>query len=259
MDFLRMVGEDILLSFLPGEERREIRNNWYKGMREGRADDLSDDLNDEDKWLTRDVVIGYQTDDPQRELYQQLMKHLAPVIKTEDVINRCEVHPCYAEGASADKRVADSAMSVIAKIKGKVLIAFPDVAFVRVKLGGDPTDDLAYSIIRDKAYKNVTSIFQNEEDTEQRDYQYDALTVLDHLEGSYPNFFFEVELEDVALFAERYASLLNREDYERFVALYGVRRTNLRFWEIADWFQDAFLRQEPSTAGLFDLNRYQNR
>ncbi len=83
--------------------------------------------------------------------------------------------------------------------------------------------------------------------------------MLDHLEGSYPNFFFEVELEDVALFAERYASLLNREDYERFVALYGVRRTNLRFWEIADWFQDAFLRQEPSTAGLFDLNRYQNR
>ena len=255
MDFLRMEGEDAFLTFLPSKQRGEIRASWYKGMREGRTNDLGDS----EEWLSRDVVVGYQTDDPQRELYQAMMRHLAPVIKTSDVINRCEKRPCYDENASADKRVADSAMSVIAGIKGKVLIAFPDVAFVRVRLGGDADQDLAYTIIRDKAYKNVTSIFQDEDDNIHRDYQYDALTVLDHLEGSYPNFFFEIDLEEVDLFAERYASLLNIDDYEKFVALYGVRRTNPGFWKTADWFQDAALRQEPSQSGLFDLNRYQNR
>ncbi len=255
MDFLRMEGEDIFLSFLPAKVRGKIRDEWYKGMRDGRKNDLGS----ADLWMTRDVVTGYKTDDQQRELYQQILTRMAPVLNTTDVINRCDSRPCYAEGASADQRIADSAMSVVAGIKGKVLIAFPDVAFVRVKLGGAAEDDLAYTIIRDIAYKNVSSIFQNEKDDAHRDYQYDALTVVNGLEGTYPNFFFEVDLEEVDLFAERYASLLNRDDYERFVSLYGIRRTSPRFWEVADWFQDAYLRQEPSDAGLFDLNRYANR
>lgn len=255
MDFLRMEGEDMFLAFLPSKERKEIISDWYKGMREGRMDQLSDG----GKWMDKDVVVGYQTDDPQRELYQQIIKYMSPVNDVEDVINRCGTHPCFAEDASADKRVADSAMSVISGIKGQVLIAFPDVAFVRVMLGGEPADDLAYTIVRDKAYKNVTSIFGDESDNLQRDFENDALTVLDHLEGSYPNFFFDVALEDVAIFAERYAGLQDRQDYEKFVAVYGVRRTNPQFWETADWFQDAYLRQEPSSAGLFDLNRYINR
>lgn len=259
MDFLRMEGEDMFLAFLPSKERREIRNSWYKGMREGRSGDLAGDMGDDDRWMSKDVVIGYQTDDPQREFYQQIIKRTAPVIDTKDVINRCQSPPCIGEDASADKQVANAAMRVISAIKGKVLVAFPDVSFVRVKLGGEPADDLAYTIIHDKAYKNVTSIFQNEKDDAQRDFEYDALTVVDHLESSYPNFFFEVDLKNVAIFAEGYASLQNRQDYERFVALYGVRRTNPAFWETADWFQDAYLRQEPSTAGLFDLNRYLNR
>jgi len=255
MDFLRMESEDMFLSFLPGKNRRAIKSEWYKGMREGRNEELGADA----EWMERDVVIGYQTDDPQRELYQQIIKRMTPIMDPRDVINRCQDRPCYAKGASADKRIADSAMSVVAGIKGKVLIAFPDVAFVRVKLGGKPEDDLAYTIIRDKAYKNVTSIFQDEEDDFQRDYQYDALTIVDSLEGTYPNFFFEVDLEEVDQFASRYAALSNREEYEIFVSRYGMRRTNPRFWAVSDWFQDAYLRQNPSAAGLFDLNRYLNR
>jgi len=255
MDFLRMEGEDMYLSFLPSTKRKEIRNSWYKGMREGRDQDIGSD----DEWMKKDVVVGYKTDDPQRELYEQMMVRLAPVMNTQDVINRCDSPPCAAAGASPDKRVADAAMSVVASIRGDVLIAFPDVAFVRVKLGGDPEDDLAYTVIRDKAYNNVTSMFQDEEDNVYRDYRSDNLTVVDWLESSYPNFFFVVDLEDVDIFAQRYASLQSRADYEAFVSVYGVRRTNTQFWEISDWFQDAYLRQEPLAAGLYDLSRYENR
>jgi hypothetical protein len=144
-------------------------------------------------------------------------------------------------------------------MRGFVLAAFPDVAFIRVRRDDKPENDLAYTVIRNKAYKNVTSMFQDEEDSEVRDFSKDTLTVVDWLEGSYPNFFFTVDIDDVDMFTERYAALQNREDYEKFVSIYGTRRTNTQFWSTADWFQDEYLREKPIHAGLFDLNRYQNR
>jgi hypothetical protein len=255
MDFLRMEGEDMYLSFLPTSHRRAIRDSWYAGMREG----MERDLGEIDDWMSKDVVTGYQTDDPQRELYQHLERRFAKVLKKDDIINRCDEPPCHAANAGADKRKADAAMQRIARMKGIVLVAFPDLAFVRVRRHGRPEDDFAYTIIRNKAYKNVTSIFEDEKDSETRDFSNDSLTVVDWLEGSYPNFFFSVDIDDVEAFTEGYATLENRADYERFVSIYGTRRTNSRFWETADWFQDKYLQIKPIHAGLFDLNRYANR
>ncbi len=255
MDFLRVEGEDMFLSFLPTTHRKTIRDSWYEGMREDRQKDIGD----YDALMARDIVTGYQTDDPQREFYQHLEQKFASVLERDEVINRCDMPPCYGKDASADKRRADSAMSQIAGIKGTVLVTFPDVAFVRVRRHGEPEIDLAYSIIRNKAYKNVSSIFKDEKDSALRDFSNDTLTVVDWLESSYPNFFFSVDIDEVKLFAERYAAIQGRKDYEIFVSQYGTRRTNPNFWEMADWFQQQYLREKPVLAGLFDLNRYQNR
>jgi hypothetical protein len=254
MDFLRMEGEDMYLAFLPVSHRTEIRDSWYGGMRKGMERDLGEIYG----WMNKDVVIGYKTDDPQLELFQHMEKKLAPVLKRDDDINRCVEADCRSKKGSA-KHQADVAMQKVAEIKGLVLIAFPDLAFVRVKMGGKAEDDLAYTIIRNKAYNNVTSMFSDEKDSATRDYSNDSLTVVDWLEGSYPNFFFEVDIKDIEKFTERYASLENREDYERFVSVYGVRRTNQNFWKTADWFQDKSRQQRPVRAGLFDLNRYENK
>ena len=77
--------------------------------------------------------------------------------------------------------------------------------------------------------------------------------------ASYPNFFLVVDADEIETFADRFTSIRDRDDYERFVALYGVRRTNPGFWSEADWFQAEYRRQEPVEAGIFDLNRYRNR
>ena len=85
------------------------------------------------------------------------------------------------------------------------------------------------------------------------------MAVIKGLQGSYPNFFFDIDISEVNEFVERYAAVQNRADYERFAGLYGIRRTNTRFWSVADWFQDRYAEQEPELSGLFDLNRYRNR
>jgi hypothetical protein len=101
-------------------------------------------------------------------------------------------------------------------------------------------------------------MFQDEEDSETRDYSKDSLTIVDWLEGSYPNFFFVVDVDEIDRFADDYVSLKTEDDFERLVSRYGTRRTNPGFWSTADWFHDAYRRDQPIQAGLFDLNRYQN-
>ena len=253
MDFLRMEGEDMFLSFLPASHRQAIRDGWYVGMRKG----MERDLGELDDWMRTDVVTGYRTTDPQRELYRRMLRYLAPVLARDDVINRGD-GPARGAG-EADKPRVDRAMRQIAQVRGEALRAFPDVALVRVRRHGAPEQDLVYSFIRNKAYKNVTSIFEDERDDATRDYRNDTLTVVDWIEGAYPNFFFDIAIEEIDTFTSRYAALRSRDDYERFVSRYGIRRTNSGFWETADWFQDQYRREKPVLSGLLDLNRYQNR
>ncbi len=232
MDFLRMEGEDLFLSFLPATHRKSIRDGWYQGMREERQEDIGN----VETWLNTEVVTGYRTDMPQRELYQHLSKRLDKVLSQKGSARNCQRPPCVQPGTDADRRKVNKAMQRIAAIRGKVLMAFPDVSFIRVRRGKGPDNDLAYTVIRDKAYKNVTSIFQDEEDTEHRDNSNDALTVVDWLEGAYPNFFFSVDIEDIDVFVEQYATLQNHTDFEKLISQYGIRRTNSGFWDTADWF-----------------------
>ncbi|VAW74233.1 Fatty acid cis/trans isomerase [hydrothermal vent metagenome] len=254
MDFLRMEGEDHFLTFLPASRRKEIRDGWYAGLRTG----LEKFFTAPQDWLKVESVSGYQTDDPQRELYQYIKGRVAGTAHQADSINRCGLGDCKDQSVNPDATKADRAMALIARMQGTNLHAFPDVAFVRIRTG-NPERDLAYTLIRNKAYKNVTSFLADERERDRTDINSDTITVTKWLEGSYPNFFFSVSLSEVDTFSKRCAAIQNHKDYEKFVDQYGVRRTNPAFWKTADWFQDEYAQRKPVLSGLFDLNRYQNR
>jgi hypothetical protein len=253
MDFLRTEGEDYFLVFMPAQKRKLIRDAWYQGIRESNKDDEG-----EARWLNREYVTGYETDTPQLEFYQHLERYLGPVAGAADYINRCTSEQCKPETNKEILRV-DKAMQKAAKMDGPIVRVLPDVAFVRVMMGGKPEQDLAYTMINNKAYKSVSSMFEGEKLGDRRDYEYDTQTVVRWLEGSYPNFFYVVELEDIEHFVEEYGAIANREAYEAFVARYGLRRTSENFWKHADWFNQQYAREQPRLSGIYDLNRYQNR
>ena len=253
MDFLRTEGEDFFLAFMPAEQRQLIRNSWYQGIRRGNKGDEG-----EVSWVNQEIVTGYQSGNPQLELYQHLEAYLGPLAGDGDYINRCTTDKCKPE-VSQDILRADKAMQSAAKMDGLIVQILPDIAFVRVKMGGRPEDDIAYTMIANKAYKNVTSMFANEDAINSRDYEEDTQTVVRWLEGAYPNFFYVVDLEDIESFVEEYNTLDNRDEYEAFVARYGLRRTSEDFWKHADWFNEQYAREEPRLYGIYDLNRYQNR
>ena len=254
MDFLRTEGEDEFLAFLPAAKRTAIRDGWYQGIRKGDKDDEGDATS----WLNQELVTGYKTDNPQIELYQHLERHLGPMAGDGDYINRCTSDKCKPKVNENILR-ADKAMQQAAKMDGPIVEYLPDDAFVRVMMGGKPEDDLAYSMISNKAYKSVSSMFDKETLASRRDYTYDTQTVVRWLEGAYPDFFYVVELDDIEKFVTEYSALENRQQYEAFVAQYGLRRTSLEFWSHADWFNQQYAREQPRLSGIFDLNRYQNR
>jgi len=254
MDFLRMEGEDYYLAFLPADRRKAIRDAWYVGQRSS----IEKLFSAPQEWLSTESVSGYLTDDPQQELYQKLKRRLAAATQHAPALNRCGRNDCQGSLSGLTERRVEQAMNEIARLQGRRLHAFPDVAFVRVRTGKSK-EDLAYTLIRNKAYKNVTSFLADERERERADIDKDSMTVVKWLEGSYPNFFFSVALSEIEDFAERCAAIRSHKDYEKFVDQYGVRRTDPAFWELADWFQDESARNKPVMSGLYDLNRYQNR
>jgi len=252
MDFLRTEGEDHFLVFMPVDARTKIRDSWYKGIREGDKGDAGNT-----DWLKESLVTGYVSARPQRELYLRLEKHLSAT-SGNDFINRCYMESCTGSSDAAIERV-NKAMRKAAKMDGAIVRVLPDLAFLRVMMGGETEDDLAYSLISNKAYKSVSSMFSDESSFDRRDYSQDTQTVVPWLEGAYPNFFYAVELDDIEKFVTEYNAITNREQYEIFVARFGVRRTDERFWEMSDWFNAQYKREQPVLSGIFDLNRYQNR
>jgi len=250
MDFLRMEAENYFLLFTPASKREQIRDSWYVGMhqRVERAFKGAQQV-----VMAVNTVDGFKTDDPQRELYQILERHFGPVAGPPDRINRCHSEDCLSQDKNAERRV-DEAMQRIAGKRGEILSVFPDVSFIRIRNPG--TADLAYTVILNKGYTNITSMFQNED---HRDRTQDTLTVVKGLEGSYPNFFFDLDVKDVDAFVARFESITTRGEYEKFVGLYGLRRTNTDFWSVSDWLQNWAAKNQPLHAGIFDLSRYRNR
>ncbi len=254
MDFLRMEGEDQFLAFLPVSKRKAIRDTWYIGQRE-KVEAVFPAPKD---WLKVESVSGYKTDNPQQELYQLIKKRLAVVAPRADAMNHCGRDECKQSSSDIARSRVDLAMNEIVQMQGAKLHPFPDVAFVRIRME-DPELDMAYSLIRNKAYKNVTSFLSDAHERDRSDIEKDSMTVVDWLEGSYPNFFFSVAISEIEDFTRLNAAIRNTDDYEKFVDRFGVRRTNPEFWALADWFQAHYKKNKPILSGLFDLNRIHNR
>ena len=109
-------------------------------------------------------------------------------------------------------------MRRIAQLRGERLIVVPDVSFIRVRNGADESQDLAYTVILNKGYANITSMFA---DVDNRDRSQDTLTVTKGLIGSYPNFFLEIDVNDVEAFVSRFESI-SREKNMKSLSGYMV-------------------------------------
>jgi hypothetical protein len=250
MDHLRMQSENLFLNFLPADQREPIRASWYLGATRKLTYAVTDKL----RALDHGTQIAFETSDPKGELLSKLIEQTGSAAGPPDLINRCAEPPCKRLTASAAERAVERELQRLTTVQGGFVPLLPQVAFLRVSEAG-AASDLLYSLIHNDAHSNVAFMFGEDKRRLPED---DTLTVLPGHFGSYPNFLFEVEADDIDDFVDDLLAVRSDLDLERFADRYGVRRTSARFWETTDWLHADLRRRDPTQAGLYDFARWQN-
>lgn len=248
MDFLRMEGENSFLSFLPIESRQALWAEWYQDARKG----AENYLNDQYRGLERTTEVTYQTDDPKSELFLKMIVHAGKATNPHDFLNRCSRGECVDPAAGQAEQRADRVMRLVADMRGMQVQPLPDVTFVHV-VTPEGTEDLAYTIVRNKALSNNSMMFM---ENRRRIPDNDTLTVVRGYVGSYPNSFAVIPIESIENCVNDYLHIKDKLDYYNFAKTYAVQRNSDLFWEESDWHYQTFLNRQPVEAGLFDMFRY---
>ena len=251
-DLIRSNGENNFLHFMPPAVRTSMRNSWYQGgLAELKMSTMYEIVNER-----MPVDIAYRTDKPKAEFISMVAARMGSYAGLPDVLNRCQNAPCSSEGATPEQQRIEASLQTLASrpaaAAGMQFVRFmPDTAFLRVTAPDGA--GRAYTLIRNKAHSNVAFMF-NESDRRIR--SDDTLTIYPGLIGSYPNFMFQVPLEQVEAFSTALHSASTAEQFSALVEEFGLRRTNPAIWENFQWFVDHMRQTRPLEAGVYDLGRY---
>jgi hypothetical protein len=257
MDFLRIEAELNFLVFLPRDQRLPLYRHWYRKTDQPKKLEglIAESVK---KYGARVPAIQYETADGKKEFFSKAYQHLGNARSAPDTINWCREFPakCAALQPVPTTAAIEQAFRRLSDTKGRVTDVFPNVTFVRVIIDGSVKNDLVYTLVRNKSYLNTTALVPTEKTRVKSE---DTLDVVKGFIGSYPNFFLELPLKDLQAFVDEYVAIDSFERYDALIEKFGIRRSNPRFWQSADWFNAKYRHDQPVQAGVFDLNRYQNR
>ncbi|MCX7096940.1 MAG: fatty acid cis/trans isomerase [Methylococcales bacterium] len=247
MDLLRQDGESNFLRYMPAMQRQTIYNSWYVG---------SDGITTADALysISHETEVKFKTTDYKKEFFDQVRQRLGKSAGIVDSINRCEQAPCVRAGTTPAQQRVDNELRKLAKLKGLDLGALPEMSQLRIKTGG-PDGDLAYTLLLDKAYSNISKMLSEDS---HRMPQNDRLTIYPGFIGSYPNFFFNVEENQLPEFIAMVKNAKTPTDIDLIYGKFGIRRSNPEIWPLSDWFNSQHKKYRGLKAGLFDMSRYAN-
>jgi len=249
MDHLRMQSENNFLGFLPADQREEVRASWYVGATRGidyvRADRL--------RSLERGTQVSFDTDDLVSELLGKIETYNAAVAGAPDRLNGCVGVSCPEDAAEGGESAVEAELRRLAAGRGAFLAPLPEVSLLVVRGSAPGRGDLVYSLVHNRSHSNVAYMFGEASRLRPEE---DTLSVLPGHVGSYPNFVFIVNEEELPVFVDSIRGIRGPSDFSRLVARFGLRRTDARFWDTLDWLHADRRQREPTTAGIYDIGRY---
>jgi hypothetical protein len=87
----------------------------------------------------------------------------------------------------------------------------------------------------------------------------DTLQIVGGVVTGRPNFLFSVDESDLGAFFATWKGLRPGDaSWSAFVARFGVRRSDPKFWQTFDSFQQATTELDPIGGAILDLSRYTN-
>jgi hypothetical protein len=251
-DLIRNDAERNFLRLLPAKARQSQIDEWYQGLAQLKLMTSYQQVSDR-----KPPAIRYQTGDPKREFLDRLLDAFAGVNERPDAINRREPP---SRRQAYDSRSAQHSVRTLRRIAARpasefpAVKLFPDVSFLRV-FDNSGTFEIC-TLIRNRMHSNVAFMFA--EDLRFKPDK-DTLTLYPGVLASYPNFIFNVDIDQVGDFVN---TLLLADDEQMFtrtvINKWGVRRTHPRFWELFHGLADYLREHDPIEAGVMDMSRYEN-
>lgn len=249
MDALRLEGESYFLDFMPPEKRKEIMDSWYVGVKEKKL-----------HFSPAPIPSGveYNTDDPKREFIEK-------VVNTHLDVDGITFGKNYLPAGVSYPALPEKYEKMSDFIDGFIATSAPGVSFFKqvanhnanvawVRLKNIPKiGDRVVSAVVHRWHDNVRVLFREKSFF---DSDKDRVEFYPGFIGSYPNYFFDVEFEDLPDFFDILGTFDGSEEDQVRLNKYGVNRAQADFWDVYDWFQDEFNKSDPVNSGLADLNRY---
>jgi hypothetical protein len=253
MDFLRFEGELNFVAFLPAEDRLPTMRSWYLGSRGVTH------LTPENVMSERETGIVYTTADPKRELIERVVdEHLLRETRIDfDPIN-------YLRGDQSPPAMPTSFETLDDLHSGFGALTTPGTGFIShmndshvnlfyVRVKDYAGADRFFSIVVNRWHDNVNEMFGEDKRLNPAK---DTLEAHPFSIGSYPNYFFTVEAEDVGDLLDILENFDGSPASHARLDEYGINRSDPLFWEAYDWMQRRLYETDPRNAGLYDLNRY---
>ncbi len=237
MDFLRMEGESNFLTLLPEDARIRERNFWYRNADEKLKAYISNPLFEDHS----SPGIPYQTNDQKNELYTMLKDRLQSVLPTKHTM------------ASLNNPRTRHELDRLNNLTGAPVNLLPETAFVQIS--GDAGDEYV-TLVHNDAYANLSSVFREKKN---RLPEEDTLSVIPGFIGAYPVAFYKVSEQGISNFVDSISQIETEDDYAEFLDSYGIRRTDMNFWQHSDRIHTAFRQEGAVGFGMFDYNRLENR
>ncbi len=231
MDFLRLEGERNFLALLPEDKRQPIKAHWYRKAHQNLAEYLQSDENQ----FNQPSGIQYQSNDPQNELYHLIKLRLM------DVNNQTyQINP-------ADK------LALLNQLANQAVQQLPPVSFILVE---EKAGIQAYTLLRNNAHFNISSLLNEEE---QREYSEDYATLTPGFIGDYPQALWYLKAEQLDTFIHSLNQVKSEQGYFELKSRYAIRRTDPEFWQYSDLLHKVAKQNQGLKYGLFDYNRLENR
>jgi hypothetical protein len=250
-----MEGELNFVHFMPPKDRVPMIQSWYLGdgaFEETKTAELLD---------VRGTKVEFTTDDPKREFVERIInEHLPKSVGIAfDPVNYQPggIETPMPKSFETHEQVLDGLRALTAP--GTALIRHltsTDVNILYVRFRHYEGSDRFVSIVINRWHDNVNSLFFEKD---RLDASKDTMDFHPGPIGSYPNYFLDVEAEDIPDFFDMLENFDASPQYIAKLEKYGVNRSDFDFWETYDWFQAKAFEVDPIQAGLFDLNRYYPR
>ena len=251
-DLIRNDAERNFLRLMPVKSRQPLIDSWYKGAAQLKLMTSYQDISDR-----KPPLVDYDSDMPKHAFTTRLLKDFAHLDAPGDPVNRA--WPVYrpARSATAGVERTVKALRRITSVPASRLPAvshFPETAFIRV-YDSDGHREI-YTVMRNRMHSNVAFLFAEDLRLEP---EQDTLSISPGVLSSYPNFMFNVSVDDVDAFADSLLKVRDEVSFTREVVnVWGVRRTHPQFWDLFHEASAYLETHSPVEAGILDMSRYEN-